>query len=40
MQFIRIFLIIIFYNSSVFAIPLNGVTESVQYGWETSDKKA
>jgi len=45
MQFIRIFLIIIFYNSSVFAItlntiPLNGVTESMQYGWETSDKKA
>ena len=45
MQFIRIFLIIIFYNSSVFGItlneiPLNGVTESMQYGWETSDKKA
>ena len=40
MQFIRIFLIIIFYNSSVLAITLNDVTESIQYGWETSDKKA
>ena len=45
MQFIRIFLIIIFYNSSVFAITLNeitlnGVTESMQYGWETSNKDA
>ena len=40
MQFIRIFLIIIFYNFNVLAIPLNDVSYSFQYGKETTLEEA
>jgi len=40
MQFIRFFLIIVFYNFSVLAIPLNRVSYSLQYGIDTTFEEA